>query len=169
MTLPLSSPAPAPLGVLRRAEAWLDAQGRAAWIAAMVLGFLVYWPIGLALVFYITWTKRWSTAMFGLSCRSRSTDRPAKTQGCTAGWGRTDRGAFRPSGNVAFDSYKADTLRRLEEEQEAFEAFLHRLRQAKDKSEFDSFMEDRARQAEAHPATQPDDAMPTETARRGEY
>ena len=52
---------------------------------------------------------------------------------------------MRPSGNTAFDSYKADMLRRLEDEQAAFEGFLQRLRDAKDKSEFDAFMDDRAR------------------------
>ena len=57
------------------------------------------------------------------------------------------RHAFRSSGNSAFDAYKADTLRRLEEEQEAFEAFLQRLRDAKDKAEFDQFMDDRTRSA----------------------
>ena len=50
-------------------------------------------------------------------------------------------------GNTAFDAYKADTLRRLEEEQDAFEAFLQRLREAKDKAEFDQFMDDRAQPA----------------------
>ncbi len=58
---------------------------------------------------------------------------------------RADRPAFRATGNAAFDSYKADTLKRLEEEQEAFEGFLQRLRQAKTSRNFDSFMEDRAR------------------------
>lgn len=52
--------------------------------------------------------------------------------------------SFKSSGNSAFDAYKSDTLRRLEEEQTSFEAFLQRLRQAKDKSEFDQFMDDRA-------------------------
>jgi hypothetical protein len=53
------------------------------------------------------------------------------------------------SGNMAFDNYKAETLRRLEEEQHSFEAFLQRLREAKDKAEFDDFMADRARAASA--------------------
>ncbi|MEO0916395.1 MAG: DUF2852 domain-containing protein, partial [Pseudomonadota bacterium] len=44
--------------------------------------------------------------------------------------------------------YKADTLRRLEEEQDAFEAFLQRLREAKDQAEFDEFMADRAKKAD---------------------
>ena len=51
------------------------------------------------------------------------------------------------SGNSAFDAYKADTLRRLEEEQTNFESFLTRLRDAKDKAEFDQFMDDRATKA----------------------
>ena len=57
------------------------------------------------------------------------------------------RAAFKSSGNMAFDSYKGETLRRLEEEQKNFEGFLQRLRESKDKSEFDDFMEDRARHA----------------------
>jgi hypothetical protein len=54
---------------------------------------------------------------------------------------------MKPSGNMAFDAYKAETLRRLENEQEAFEAFLGRLREAKDKAEFDQFMDDREKRA----------------------
>ena len=126
--------------LLRRAEAWLDRKGRMAWIAAMVLGFVIFWPIGLLLVGYITYTNRWSSK---------------KMFGCAAGRNRHDRSeatyhayrAAQPSGNAAFDSYKADMLRRLEDEQTAFEAFLERLRDAKDKSEFDAFMADRAKEA----------------------
>lgn len=57
--------------------------------------------------------------------------------------------AMKPSGNSAFDAYKAETLRRLETEQEAFETFLERLRDAKDKAEFDQFMDDRETRAAA--------------------
>lgn len=65
----------------------------------------------------------------------------------------TRHAAFKSSGNSAFDAYKADTLRRLEEEQGSFEAFLERLRAAKDKSEFDQFMADRAPKASAQTET----------------
>lgn len=65
--------------------------------------------------------------------------------------------AMRPSGNAAFDSYKASMLRRLEDEQTAFEAFLQRLREAKDKSEFDAFMDDRARGAAETNVAAPDE------------
>src|SRR6202008_3251234 len=44
------------------------------------------------------------------------------------------------SGNRAFDEYRTETLRRLEEEQKEFKEFLARLRQAKDKEEFDAFV-----------------------------
>ncbi len=109
-----------------RAEAWLDARGKGAWIAAMVLSFIFFWPIGLALLAYMIWSKR----MFSSSCKSMTR--------------RNARAVWNSSGNSAFDAYKAETLRRLEEEQENFEAFLRRLREAKDKAEFDQFMDERA-------------------------
>ncbi|MCX7889280.1 MAG: DUF2852 domain-containing protein [Rhodobacteraceae bacterium] len=123
---------------LGRAEDWLDARGRWAWIAAMVAGFVVFWPIGLALLAYMIWSKR----MFSGPC----------------GWSRNDRHmhrsrmqaqarAMRPSGNTAFDAYKADTIERLVREQEEFEAFLARLRASKDKAEFDQYLDERARAA----------------------
>ena len=47
------------------------------------------------------------------------------------------------SGNHAFDEYRSETLKRLEDEQREFREFLERLRFAKDKAEFDQFMADR--------------------------
>ena len=105
-----------------RAEMWLDDHGRGAWIAAMVLGFIFFWPAGLAILFYMIWGKK----MFGTKSVARV-------------------GLQGTSGNSAFDAYKADTLKRLEDEQQAFDDFLRRLREAKDKTEFDAFMDERAR------------------------
>ena len=118
---------PARMGWFSRAEAWLDNKGKGAWIAAMVLGFIFFWPVGLALLAYMIWSKR----MFNSSCNH---NRRMSSKFTT----------MRSSGNSAFDAYKNETLRRLEEEQENFEAFLERLREAKDKSEFDQFMDERA-------------------------
>ena len=109
---------------LARAEAKLDDWGRGAWLAAMVLGFIVFWPIGLILLGYIIWSGR-------MGC-SRNPSR-------WRGWSSTGRG----TGNSAFDEYREQTLKRLEEEQAAFEQFLGRLRKAKDKAEFDQFMDER--------------------------
>jgi hypothetical protein len=105
----------------------------------MVLGFIFVWPVGLALLAYMIWSKR----MFS---RHRSHARFAAR--------RYAHTAFTSSGNGAFDAYKTETLRRLEEEQKSFEAFLDRLRDAKDKAEFDQFMEDRTGKPVAGPTTE---------------
>ncbi|MEM1064311.1 MAG: DUF2852 domain-containing protein [Pseudomonadota bacterium] len=135
-TVTAATPAPAALpprqNWLGRTEAWLDARGTGAWIAAMVLGFVFFWPVGLALLFYMIWSKN----MFSGSCAKRT---------------RHARHAFKTSGNTAFDAYKAETLRRLEEEQSAFEEFLARLREAKDKAEFDQFMDEREKRSKQDP------------------
>ena len=136
---------------LGRAEGWLDERGKGAWIALTVVGFVVFWPIGLALLAYMIWSKR----MFSkhnhehrsMACGWGRDGAIGRTRADRmAAWGQA-RMAMRPSGNAAFDAYKADTLRRLEEEQAQFEEFLARLREAKDKAEFDQFMDDRARRA----------------------
>mgnify|MGYP000211559653 CR=1 FL=1 len=59
------------------------------------------------------------------------------------------------SGNAAFDEYRAETLKRLEEEQAEFKGFLEQLRVAKDRAEFDAFMNDRRRRSEAPPPPAP--------------
>ena len=108
---------------LRNAEAKLDHWGKGAWIAAMVVGFIVAWPIGLALLFYMIWSGR-------MGCSRRK-------------WHK--RSWARPTGNTAFDDYREETMRRLEDEQGAFETFLGNLRRAKDRAEFDQFMDERRR------------------------
>jgi hypothetical protein len=110
-----------------QAETWLDERGKGAWIVAMVLGFIFFWPVGLALLAYMIWSKR----MFNGCARKRHAY-PHK---------------FKSSGNTAFDAYKADVLQRLEQEQDDFQEFLKRLRDAKDKAEFDQFMSERERRA----------------------
>ena len=126
-TAATNAPETAHTGWFSKTEAWLDDKGKGAWIAAMVLGFILFWPVGLALLFYMIWSKR----MFNGSCSRRHSRRHF-------------RHTARSSGNTAFDAYKEETLRRLEDEQGQFEAFLQRLREAKDKTEFDQFMEERA-------------------------
>ena len=109
-------------------------------IAATITGFIIWWPVGLALLFVSIWNKRMGRFMFG---RERGGSGFA---GCGSWGGRKSgfgmRGA-QSSGNGAFDEYRADTLRRLEEEQGEFSQFLDRLRFAKDKAEFDQFMAER--------------------------
>ncbi|MBW7056858.1 DUF2852 domain-containing protein [Paracoccus bogoriensis] len=114
--------------VLRRGRDWLDGHGRKAWIAAMILGFIAFWPIGLAFLFYMIWSNR----MFGCSKRSHAPRYHAPA-----------------TGNSAFDAYREQTLKRLEDEHREFMDFLEKLREAKDKAEFDQFMERRNAKADA--------------------
>ncbi len=130
-----------PLRWLDRAALWLDARGKFAWIAAVVIGFIFVWPVGLAILAYMIWSKR----MFG-NCSKRRTAAPSMS---------------RSSGNSAFDAYRDETLKRLQDEQASFESFLDRLRQAKDKAEFDQFMQDRAKTAQEERAQ--NDRASTET------
>lgn len=105
---------------LERTRDWLDARGRVAWIAAMIAGFILFWPVGLAILLYMIWSNR-------MTCKSWSRSRRhLPTLGAT--------------GNTAFDAYRAETLKRLEDERAAFTAFLEQLRAAKDQAEFDQFM-----------------------------
>ena len=109
-------------------------------IAATITGFIIWWPVGLALLFISIWNRRVGRFLFGR-------ERAGMGFGGCCGWtgrrGGMGMRGMRSSGNSAFDEYKADTLRRLEEEQGEFSQFLDRLRFAKDKAEFDQFMAER--------------------------
>jgi hypothetical protein len=103
------------------------------WLAVAILGFVFWWPLGLAVLAYLLWSGKMACCGLGLG-----------------NW-RNDRGRAlrdwwsqpRASGNQAFDEYRTATLQRLEEEQRDFRGFLSRLRTAKDKAEFDQFMAER--------------------------
>ncbi len=114
----------------------IDDYGMAAWIALMVVGFIIFWPVGLAILGYLFWSGR-----MGMGCGYRSAGRwhnwRRDSKRMSGGWGGPT------SGNRAFDEYRAETLKRLEDEQREFFDFLERLRHAKDKAEFDQFMADR--------------------------
>lgn len=121
----------------------LDEGGKWAWIGVTVLAFVLFWPAGVAILAYLFWSGR-------MGCWKRSTwNEMRKARGRWYG-GRDSSVRFESSGNSAFDEYRAETLRRLEEEQKEFLDFLERLRRAKDKAEFDQFMaERRSRAADA--------------------
>lgn len=130
----------------------LDEMGKPAWIAAMVLGFVLFWPIGLAILAFLIFSGRMGSGKHAWSEERRAEweQKMGMMQSKMARWGcgRSERrwGAgqdFAPSGNRAFDEYRADTIKRLEEEAGEFRNFLERLRHAKDKAEFDQFMADR--------------------------
>ncbi len=140
----------------------IDEFGKPAWIALIVLGFWAWWPLGLAMLAFTIWSgrmgcgyhhayghDRWQHKMERLQ---RKMDWMKSRMSGNAWGGNASRGTpwggnpWREppsSGNRAFDEYRMETLRRLEDEQSEFRDFLQRLRFAKDKTEFDQFMAER--------------------------
>ncbi len=114
-----------------------------ATIALMVLGFVVFWPLGLAMLAYI---------IFGERLRGFKRDANSTADSFFAGC-RRSRDRYRPhftTGNVAFDEWRKAELDRIEEERrkldemrEEFDNYMRELRRAKDQEEFDRFMRDR--------------------------
>ena len=145
--------------------------GRWRWspfeIAAMVLGFIVFWPIGLAILFAKLWQKK--SAYSGdipafLEAKFREKwgehwqskwdkweTKMGRHWGCGAradfGGRAWDFRSSRSSGNLAFDEWRETELARLEEERQKllaaereFAEYMENLRRAKDREEFDRFM-----------------------------
>jgi len=112
----------------------LDDYGKPAWIIAMIVGFLLWWPIGLGVLAYLIWSGR-------MGCGNKMQWRQHFMQEARRFGGGL--GTFSSTGKAAFDEYREQTLRRLEEEADEFQAFLQRLRKAKDQAEFDQFMAER--------------------------
>ena len=113
-------------------------------IVLMILGFVIFWPLGLAMLAWIIWGDELGR-MF----------RDAKAQFHSATGGTVFRGNGRGgismgrTGNVAFDDYRDAELKRLDEERRKldemraeFDSFLRELRRVKDQEEFSRFMAD---------------------------
>jgi hypothetical protein len=132
----------------------LDEIGKPAWIVLMILGFIVWWPLGLATLAFLIGSRRMACShndparwQYKMEKLQRKMDLAQSWMSGNARggspWGGNPWRSAPSSGNRAFDEYRADTLRRLEDEQKEFHEFLGRLRMAKDKSEFDQFMAER--------------------------
>ncbi len=132
----------------------LDDFGKPAWIAVMVLGFVVFWPVGLVILAYLLGSGRMTCGWHQGRSRwqGRFADKWDRARSRVEDEVRTFAAGAGGSGNKAFDEYREATLKRLEEEERDFRSFLDRLRQAKDKAEFDQFMDERRN---APPATGP--------------
>lgn len=126
---------------------------RPAWtpvtIAMMIIGFIVWWPLGLAMIAYIVWGDR-------LDQFKAEANRATDTM---SGMFSRRQGGFAPharSGNVAFDEWREEELKRLDEKRRElenmraeFDTYARELRRAKDKEEFDTFMAHRAKAVDA--------------------
>lgn len=155
-----------------------DREARPRWrvieIAVVVAGFIVWWPVGLALLLWKLWRNRQGyaedmvTAARGLIEEKVMRKWPDVTRawGSAGGaWGPGSRArttarewgftGLRSSGNTAFDAWREGELARLEEERRKLETaerefadYIESLRRAKDREEFERFMRDRNQQAE---------------------
>jgi hypothetical protein len=147
----------------------IDEIGKPAWIALIVLGFMAWWPIGLlVLAFFLgsgrmgcgyrhggKWQAHWQSKMERMQSKM---DRMRSKMEGRDWWGTPPS-----SGNRAFDEYRAETLRRLEDEQREFKEFLERLRFAKDRSEFDQFMAERRNRPPSEGPQQPQPPQPPQS------
>ncbi len=131
----------------------------------MILGFIVFWPIGLAIIGFKVWQKR---SGYGGDVFSFAEERAQAARDACRGWGGQRREARgfgggwgpRPTGNTAFDEWRNGELARLEEErrkleqaEREFAEHIEQLRRARDREQFDRFMRERqSRGPDAGPA-----------------
>jgi hypothetical protein len=98
-------------------------------ILLMVIGFVIWWPLGLAVLVWVLWGDR-------IEAWWHENRHRMEVRGST--------------GNEAFEEYRRAELerldaerRRLEEEAVAFQAYVNDLRRARDREEFERFRAER--------------------------
>ncbi len=116
-------------------------------IVAMVAGFIIFWPVGLAILFYNIFAEPGDFTRYVDRVKERFSnwhDDHHRRHGYRSYAPR------RHTGNAAFDDYRDETLRRLDEERRrleeevhAFREFQEELKRKKDREEFDRFMAER--------------------------
>ena len=136
--------------------------GRMRWkpieLLAMILGFILFWPVGLAILGWKIYQAKTAYAGdFGQFAQEKwggfekRSGLGAMARNFSAEWPAS-------SGNSAFDEWRKAELTRLEEErrkifeaEKAFNDYLDGLRRAKDREEFERFMASRANQGPTDP------------------
>ena len=124
-------------------------------LVAMILGFIVFWPIGLAILAFKFWQRK-SGYQGDLQTAAQEKWRDAR-QAMKSGpwmnaqrWGSQAGFGVRSTGNSAFDDWRAAEIAKLEEERRKLEQahrefaeFLDNIRKSKDREEFERFMAER--------------------------
>jgi len=111
-------------------------------VVLMIVGFAVFWPLGLAMLAWIVWGDEIGRKTEEFKGQFRSfTSKGSSSFRSAGGWSNT--------GNLAFDEYREREIRRLDEERRKldemraeFETFVKELRRVKDQEEFDRFMQE---------------------------
>ena len=114
-----------------------------ATIALMIIGFMLFWPLGLAMLAYIVWGNRFGGFKHEMNNAADNVCGAFRRSRRSQHFGRGPFG----TGNVAFDEWREKELQRLDEERRKleemrteFEDYARELRRAKDREEFDRFM-----------------------------
>lgn len=113
---------------------------RPAWtpatVALTVAGFMVFWPLGLAMLAYV---------LFGDRFEGFKREANATVDGMFRSCRKSS--SYSATGNIAFDEWREKEIERLNEERRKldelradFEEELRELRRAKDQEDFDRFM-----------------------------
>ncbi len=122
----------------------LNELGELAWVPVVLLAAVMAWRSRSAMLAGFArggWLQAW---------RDGAASAPGSWVLVQAGSALQWMRGFRrnggpPSGNQSFDSYRDDALRKLKKEQCEFRAYLAQLHQARERSEFNAFMAERAR------------------------
>ncbi|MGV3652482.1 MAG: DUF2852 domain-containing protein [Devosia sp.] len=134
-------------------------------IALMVIGFIVWWPVGLAVLGYILWGEYMGgsaeKAQRFVDKQKAFVGKYANRQASAPNW---QGHAGEHSGNAAFDEYRAEQLRKLEEERRrldeeiaAFHEYNASLNKQKDREAFERFMAERRGSRQGFDTKPPED------------
>ncbi|HYC24778.1 MAG TPA: DUF2852 domain-containing protein [Roseiarcus sp.] len=140
-----------------RADDWRGAHWRgracvgARWtfveLLAMVLGFIVFWPIGLSILAFKVWQRK---SGYPGDLTTAAQEKWREARGAFQGWSGPWSAPRGSTGNMAFDEWRSAEIARLEEERRKLEeahrefaAFVENIRRAKDREEFERFMNER--------------------------
>ena len=151
-------------------------------LVAMILGFIVFWPIGLAILLIKIWQKKTGHEgdMVGFA-QTRFDEMRERSRGhwdrFGGGFGPRGPGwgGYSNTGNRAFDEWKKMEVERIEEERRKLEAaqrefgeYLAHLRMARDRDEFERFKTERsAAQARGESGWKPFDENKPDTRPEG--
>ncbi len=133
---------------------WRGCAGGEPWklveVLAMVMGFIVFWPLGVAVIGWKFWQRKsgyqGDIVTFGRE-KWNATWGAGRWRAAAGHWPGSGSGS---TGNRAFDEWRATELARLDEERQRliaaereFADYMENLRHAKDREEFERFMTER--------------------------
>lgn len=146
-------------GGWRNGCAGKGARWRPLELVAMVGGFIIFWPIGLAILALKMWQKRsgdqgdlagFAMGKFEEAKRDASDLFRGGWKSAPEGGSASARWNAGASGNRAFDDWREAELARIEEERRKldeavrdFNEYRDNLRKARDREEFDGFVRER--------------------------